>query len=415
MIEFVRQHKDVFKNLDRIILAGMTGLFLLYAASGIYVVEANQAAVLRRFGSVLETVGPGIHYRLPWPFDQVDKVSIRQVKTMNVGFSPNLQSQAAQYQSITPYCLTGDQNIIHASFSIQYRISDPAKYLFQVNRPENVLKSQANQVILTTIAQGGVDSLLTTGKRQLEMKIREDLTRAIKDSDLGLSLVSIETRQIQPPNSVRGAFKDVINAREERSTAIHQANNYKNKVIPGAKARARGMLEKAGAEAFAKVSAAEGESSRFRELFREYVNAPKVTRERLFLELVDKALPRVKVYVTTSDQNGRPVKLKLVHRKGAAGPRPDGLDQANALPKSAQDRRENYLQNRSELPPDITEAISQGRVVQGMTAEQVTASLGEPDQVTVLTNNPAGDERWDYAQEFIFFKGSRVESWVAEQ
>jgi membrane protease subunit HflK len=414
MIAFVRQHKDVFKNLDRIILAGLAVLILLYAASGIYVVEANQAAVLRRFGSVLETVGPGIHYRLPWPVDQVNKVSIRQVKTMNVGFSPNLQEKAREYTTITPYCLTGDQNIIHASFSIQYRISDPAKYLFKVNQPEAVLRNQANQVILTTIAQRGVDPLLTTGKRQLEMTIRKDLVEAIKDSDLGLSLVSIETRQIQPPDAVKDAFKDVINAREERSTAIHQANNYKNKVLPGAKAKAQGSLKKARSQAFAKVTAAQGESSRFSQLFKEYANAPRVTRERLFLELVDKALPRVKVYVTASDKKGNPVKLKLVHKKSTVNSATGGETKDQTAQNTPQARREFFLQKRPELPPDIAESIRQGRVIQGMTQEQVTASLGEPEQVTVLTNNPAGDERWDYNQEFIFFKGSQVESWVAE-
>ena len=157
-----------------------------------------------------------------------------------------------------------------------------------------------------------MDPVLTTGKRELELDIQAAIRREVENIGLGISIVSIETKSIQPPRMVIDAFNDVITAREEKSTAIHEAENYRNRIIPQAKAEANQLLEEAEAYKYQRVEAAKGESDRFGKLYEKAWTAPQVTRDRLFLELLDEMLPRVRVYVLASNEQGRPVKLKLI-------------------------------------------------------------------------------------------------------
>jgi len=308
---FLEERSAMFRNLDRIVLGTLGVLVVLYIASGIYVVQANEVALLRRFGALREeTVTPGIHYRIPWPVDRVDKIRIKEVKRMEVGFSPDLGD--SRYEALLPYCITGDKNIIHTHFAIQYRIEDADKYLFTARDPQRLLREQANRAIIEAVAEKGVDPVLTTGKRELELAIQASIREEVENIGLGISIVSIETKSIQPPRMVIDAFNDVITAREEKSTAIHEAENYSNRILPQAKAEANKLLEEAEAYKFQRVEAARGESDRFGKLYQKARGAPEVTRHRLFLELVDEMLPRVKVYVLASNDQGRPVKLKLI-------------------------------------------------------------------------------------------------------
>jgi membrane protease subunit HflK len=299
----------VFRNLDRILLAILGILFILYLASGIYVVQANEIGVLRRFGALKkELLKPGIHYSIPWPVDRVDKVRIKEVKRIEVGFWPE---SARGYSVILPYCITGDRNIIHNRFVIHYRVSDPARYLFQSAEPEGLLLEMANAVIIEVIAKRSVDPVLTVAKREVELEVMKSLQEALDQEGLGISIASIDTKLVEPPRTVIEAFKDVINAREEKSTMIHEAENYSNKVIPEAKAEAKRMLEEAEAYKFNRVNAAEGESERFLRLFGKYRSAPSVIRDRIFLQMVEEILPKTKIYILATDQRGRPVRIKL--------------------------------------------------------------------------------------------------------
>ncbi|MFC2172379.1 FtsH protease activity modulator HflK [Acidobacteriota bacterium] len=309
--KFGVETSTIFKNLDRIVLAALGLLFLVYIASGIFVVQANETALSLRFGALKqEALAPGIHYRIPWPVDRIKKVKIKEVKKIEVGLSP--ETAAEGYQTLLPYCLTGDKNIIHNRFAIQYRISDPSKYLFKTGNPQQLLKAQAQAAIIEAVGQRGVDPLLTTGKRELELTLQKKIQAGLDEIGIGISVMSIETRAIQPPRLVIDAFKDVITAREEKATAIHEADNYRNKVLPEAKAEARRFTEEARAYKFQRTSAARGESQRYIGLYEQYRKARSVTRDRLFLDLIDEIMPRVKVYVLASDEKGTPVKLKLI-------------------------------------------------------------------------------------------------------
>jgi len=308
--EFADEKRLVFRNLDRIVGGVLVALVALYVASGVYVVQANEEALLRRFGVLQrETVKPGIHYRAPWPVDRVDRVKIKEVKRIEVGFSPGGVSARSV---ILPYCITSDRNIIHNRFVIQYRISDPAKYVFNCVDPERLLRGFAGATIIKVVAARTVDTVLTTGKREVELNILGELQSLLDRQDTGISISSVETKLVEPPGTVSEAFRDVINAREERSTMIHEANNYRNKVIPEAKAKVTRIVEQAEAARFQRASAAKGESSRFLGIHEKQVRAPEVIKQHMFLAMVERVLPRVKVLVLATDARGKLIKVQLV-------------------------------------------------------------------------------------------------------
>ena len=339
--EFGEERRLVFRNLDRIVGGVLLTLVALYFASGVYVVQANEEGLLRRLGVLQrETVKPGIHYRIPWPVDRVNRVKIKEVKRIEVGFSPG---GASAQSVILPYCITSDRNIIHNRFVIQYRISDPAKYAFNCVDPEQLLRGFAGATIIKVVAARTVDTVLTTGKREVELEILGKLQSLLDRQDTGISISSIETKLVEPPRTVSEAFRDVIDAREEKSTMIHEANNYRNKVIPEAKAKVTRLVEQAEAARFQRVSAAKGESSRFLGIHEKQVRAPEVITQHMLLGMVERALPRVKLLVLATDAQGNPIKVQLV--RGA-------LPTVPQLP-SARETPTHAFPSRTPEPADL--------------------------------------------------------------
>ncbi len=318
--EFKEEARLIFKNFYRLAGAVCLGLILLYLASGIYVIQANEVGVVRRFGRVLPgLVKPGIHYHLPWPVDLVNKVRIKEVLRLEAGFYP--QTEQWQYGELIPYCISGDKNIIHNHFVIQYRISNPRDYLFKSIRPSLLLSELANTTIIKVVSSSPVDYLLTSGKREVELKIKDELQRKINELALGITILSVDTKAVQPPQPVVDAFQDVINAHEEMVTKIHEAENYRNKVIPQARAEAQKIIEEAKAYKFKKISLAKGTAERFEKILAKYHRAGKAVKERIYLNVMEQVLGRVKIYVLSKDKKGRPLKIKILTGPVPTSPR----------------------------------------------------------------------------------------------
>ncbi len=317
--EFKEEFRIVFANLRRVIKGAVLVLLGLYLASGIYIVEANEAGVLLRFGKLApETIKPGIHYRLPWPVDKVETVSIRKVNRMEAGFWPG--DSSTEITELLPYCVTGDKNIIHTHYIIQYRIGDPAAYLFNSLEPEWMMRKMADNIILEEIASRAVDPVLTSAKHEIAIALRNSLQKAVKERGLGITVESVETREIRPPSMVIDSFKEVTDAKEEKSTLTHRAQEENYRIKSNAGGKAQRAVQEAKAFKSRRIDAAEGESERFLSLYREYEKAPETTRRRLFLDMAEKMLPEVKLYVLATDAQGRPSRIKLI--KGAMPTRP---------------------------------------------------------------------------------------------
>ena len=279
-----------------------------YLLSGILTVAADEQAVVRRFGRVAARLGPGIHYRLPRPVDRVDVVKTTSVMKTGVGFDlPEVEGQAVTGMEI----LTGDTNIISVAMALQYVIRNPAAFLFDVENPPALIGSLAESVLTETVLGMPVDEVLTTGRLAIQERVKTQ-TQAILDRyDSGIQLTSANMMGISLNSSVAQAFQDVANAGADRENKINQGRAYANDLLPRARGEARSTVLAAQSYKEQRVAEAIGNTTRFLELLAEYDKAPDVTRSRLYLEAMEKILPRVKKYIIDSEHGQKPVNLRL--------------------------------------------------------------------------------------------------------
>ncbi len=291
-------------NFRAICLWTAAGIFAIYLLSGVYVVDTNETGTVKRFGAVTaENVSPGIHYCLPCPIDSVDKVEIKEIKRLEVGFFEG-----------NNYCLTGDKNIMHTKMVIQYSIKGPKDFLYNINQPEMLLLEIASSSILSSIARMFVDDVLTIGKHKLEQSVLRDAQTKLDSVRSGIQLVSVELKSADPPKEAISAFKDVINAQEDKSTAIHEAQSYENRIIPEAKAEASTMIQQARSYKAEKTHMAQGEANRFLQILAKYSKAKEITRERLYIETMEEVLSKVKKYIISQDEGEDIATLRFFSR-----------------------------------------------------------------------------------------------------
>ena len=297
---------------------------IAYPLSGIYVVSVNETGILKRFGRIVDDrVAPGLHYRFPWPVDKVITVPTKEIRRFLAGFGADPE-QVTAYERVfgaagrdnlgsfmVPYCITGDKNIIHVKVIAQYRIDDPKDYLVGSKSPEDIALRCIQSAILNTLSRADVDSALTTGRVVLQRQILEDAQRQLTVLNTGISVISTEIKNARPPSTVAQAFKDVINAREERRTMLHDAQAYRNQLIPQGKAEASRLLNEAGAYKTKKTAHATGEAQRFVMLANEYVKDREITSQRLYLDAVAEILPAVRKVIVGSDHGRNIVNVKF--------------------------------------------------------------------------------------------------------
>jgi membrane protease subunit HflK len=313
--EFSSEFQMLRTTIRRLVLWFLIVGAIAYLFSGVYVVGVNETGVLKRFGRIVDDrVAPGLHYRLPWPIDKVTKVSTKEIRRLQAGFGADPE-QIAEFERaygtldrsqsgsfMVPYCITGDKNIIHAKVIAQCRIDDPKAYLVGFKDAEGVVLGCIQSAILSTLSQTDVDSALTAGKVMLQQEILKDVQRQLTVLNTGISVISAEIKNTRPPSNVARAFKDVINAREERRTMVHDAQAYRNQVIPQGKAEASRIQNEAEAYKTRKIAHAEGESKRFVMLANEYMKDKEIARQRLYLDAIGEILPTVQKIIVGSDQ-----------------------------------------------------------------------------------------------------------------
>ena len=279
-----------------------------YLMTGIFTVAADEQAVIRRFGRVAARLGPGLHYRLPWPVDRVDVVKTTAVMKTGVGFAlPEGETRGVTGVEV----LTGDTNIISVAMSLQYVIRNPAPFLFEIEQPPALIGAVAESVLTQTVLGMPVDEVLTTGRLAIQEHVKAR-TQAILDRyGSGIQIVSANLMGITLDSSVAQAFQDVANASADRENKINQGRSYANDLLPKARGEARSMVLAAQSYKEQRVAEAVGNTARYLELLAEYNKAPDVTRTRLYLEAMEKILPKVKKYVIDGEHGQRPINLRL--------------------------------------------------------------------------------------------------------
>lgn len=269
---------------------GLVGIVLVLAAaiflaSGFYLIDQAERGVVLRLGKYHETVNPGLHWNPPI-VDKVSKINVTRLRSF--------------HQEAT--MLTQDENIVQVSISIQYVVNDPKDFLLNVRSPERSLEYALDSSLRHEVGTTDLIQILTEGREVLAQGVNHRLQRYLDYYNIGLSLEAVNIESTQAPNEVQSAFDDVIRAREDRERSINQARTYENAVIPEAEGRAARIREEAQAYRQAVTARAEGEASRFLALLTEYKQAPEVTRERLYLNSIQKVLANSsKVLVDTQE------------------------------------------------------------------------------------------------------------------
>ena len=297
-------------------LAGGFGLiagivFVVWLFSGIYIVDAGTRGVVMRFGAFTEATMPGPHWHIPYPIEQVENVNVEQRRFVEIGYRSGTGGQAGLTVEREALMLTQDENIVNVKLAVQYQISDPGKYLFDVRQPEAVLKQVAESAVREVIGKSQMDFVLKEGRAEVVSRVEKAMQKTLDKYDSGLLVSDVNLQDAQPPEEVQGAFSDAIKAREDKERLKNEAEAYANDVIPKARGRAARLTQEAQAYKESLVAKAQGDASRFTALLKEYKKAPEVTRQRLYLETMETVLSRTNKVIVDSDNANNLMYLPL--------------------------------------------------------------------------------------------------------
>ncbi len=270
-------------------------VLVVLVSGSYYSIQEEEQAVVCTFGSPKAVTTPGLHFKIP--FIQ----TVNKVNTTIQGFSIGYHDDGEEDDAMM---ITSDYNFIYVDFYAEYRVTDPVKALYASRNPEEILKNIAQNCIRTTIGSYSVDSVLTTGKNEIQSNIKQMILDKLEDYDIGIQLVNITIQDATPPTAeVENAFKEVETAKQGKETALNNANKYRNEQIPNAEAEADKILQDAEATKQERINEANGQAARFNSMFQEYAKYPEVTKKRMFYEAMENILPDVKVVIQSKDGN----------------------------------------------------------------------------------------------------------------
>ncbi len=281
--EFSKQLKERLK-LIIVVIVGIVVLILAWTS--VYKVNPGEVAVIRTFGKESGQADQGLHFRVPLVQD-VDVVNLEKVRRIEVGF------RGVRSEETESLMLTGDENIVDARMIVQYRVADPSQFLFELRNPEAVLRNTAEVALRGIVGKTSIDDVLTSGKEKVQAETRALLKQLMTRYESGLDITEVKLQAVDPPEQVKEAFHDVVRAREEKEKLINQALAYQAEVVPVARGKAHRLEREAEAYKEQRVLRATGDAERFKSVVTEYKKAPRVTRERLYLETVERVLGRV--------------------------------------------------------------------------------------------------------------------------
>lgn len=300
------QFEKISKNI-RAIVVGL--IVLLVGFSTFFTVDPEEVGVVVRLGKFVETVEPGLNYKLPL-IDQVELVPVeRQLKqefgyrTVQAGVQSQYQKAGYENESLM---LTGDLNLADVEWVVQYRIDDPYSYLFKVRNAESTLSDISEAAMRQIVGDRTVNEVLTVGRAEVAIRAQELIQSLVSEYELGITIEQVVLQDINPPNPVKPSFNAVNEAQQERETLINQAKADYNRVIPRARGQADETIQRAMGYASERVNNAQGEVSRFNDLYAEYIKAPEVTKKRIYLETMEEVIPKMGKKIIT-DESGNNV------------------------------------------------------------------------------------------------------------
>lgn len=273
-------------------------LVAVTALGSFYTIGEQENAVVTTFGVPQTITTPGLHFKIPY-VQQVQKVDMT-IKGTAIGYDPS-DDHSLPEESLM---ITSDYNFVNVDFYMEYRVTDPVKYLYSSQDGVTILKTLAQSYIRDTIGLYPVDDVITSGKSQIQAEIKEKITARMEAEDLGVQLVNLTIQDAEPPTSeVLAAFMDVENAKQGKDTALNNANKYRSEQIPKAEAQADQILQQAEAAKESRINEANGQVARFNAMYEEYSKFPGITKQRMYYETMEALLPGLKVVLTDGNGN----------------------------------------------------------------------------------------------------------------
>lgn len=287
-----RPAMDSRKRNTLIVLAVIILAVLMLLFNSFYELKEDEYAVITTFGKPSVVSSPGLKFKVP--FIQQKKIVSKATKGFSIGYDINTNATLVSEAVM----ITVDYNFVDVDFYVEYRVTDPVKYLYSSEEPVGILKMLCQSYIRDTIGLYKVDDVITTGKSEIQGAIKDKILARLEQEDIGLTLVSITIQDAEPPTvEVQEAFKAVETAKQDAETATNNAKKYANEVVPAAQADADEVLQRAEAYKTARINAANGQASRFLQLYEEYSKYPEITKQRLFYETVSKIFPGMKIII----------------------------------------------------------------------------------------------------------------------
>jgi membrane protease subunit HflK len=287
------------KFSGRMIL-GIVAFFVVVAGllSSWYTVKPDEAGVVIRFGRVLKTAPPGLHFKAPYGVDQVLKVAVKRQQKQEFGFGTKGSTNPSQHSKSNEMeaekqMVSGDLNAALVEWVIQYRITEPEDYLFKVRNADLTLRDASESVMREVVGDRTVDEVITVGRQEIEDECETKLRELVSTYQLGMTIDQVQLKDVNPPQPVQNSFNEVNQAQQEKEKLINIANGSYNREVPKERGEAERTISEAYGYALQRINEAEGDAARFVALFTEYQKAPEVTKRRIYLETMQAVMPTI--------------------------------------------------------------------------------------------------------------------------
>ena len=303
-----KKNKPSFKKLDTAVIAVLLVMIIAGGAmSCFYTVDDKQQAVVTTFGRVTDITDAGVHFKLPFGIQSVQKLDVNVYQKIELGYS----SKNGNSNTSESTMITGDYNIVNVDFFVEYRISDPVQYLYSSNDPELILKNLIQSQVRNVVGSSTVDAVLTDGKENIQMQVKDLVSQILTEYDIGLTLVDVRIQDAEAPTQeVIEAFKAVETAKQRAEAVINDAKAYQNAQIPQAQAQADQAIQNAEYLKQKRINEAIEQVAMFSAMYEEYARNPAITKSRMYYEAIQEILPGVKLYINTAN-GGNDVQMLL--------------------------------------------------------------------------------------------------------
>ncbi len=289
------------KMVSMLWIAAICLAVVLAALTCFYTVDDKQQAVVTTLGKVSDITDPGLHFKLPFGLQQVDKVDVNVYQKIELGYMTNQDGSTTTMDNESTM-ITGDYNIVNVDFFVEYKITDPVAYLYSSNDPELILRNLIQSQVRNVVGSSNVDSVLTDGKENIQMQVKELVTEILQKYDIGLTLVDVRIQDSEPPTvEVVEAFKSVETAKQQAEAVVNEAVAYQNAQLPNAQAQADQLISNAEYLKTKRINEAIEQVAMFSAMYEEYAQNPDITKSRMYYEAISEILPDVKLYINTAE------------------------------------------------------------------------------------------------------------------